>query len=51
MAKRIPEDKKIKKESFVLSFNEEKSSFKPIIEDVKNDWTEWLTSKTRIIKT
>ena len=45
MAKRIPEDKKIKKENFVLSFNEEKSSFKPIIEDVKSDWTEWLTSK------
>ncbi len=28
----IPKDKKIRKENFVLSFNEKKSSFKPIID-------------------
>lgn len=46
VSSRIPKDKKIRKENFVLSFNEKKSSFKPIIDDVaETHWVQYLTSQ------
>ena len=47
MSDRIPKDQRIVKENFLLTFNEKKSSFKPIIDDNPEErgWVKWLTTQ------